>query len=124
MLFRSVCGNAKDAKTGLPLFSTKRWVKANAVLLLAKEGFLSDVEGVPLYERAGRDKNGLMKFWCTRGTGALEGGPHGDIYRHFGALNGASFDSEQPQWTTLTWCVRNSGPSVHERLFDRSSNCL
>ncbi|KAK4700876.1 hypothetical protein P7C70_g5367, partial [Phenoliferia sp. Uapishka_3] len=81
------CGNAKDAKTKLPLFSKKAWTKANAVLELAREGFLSDIVGVVLYEEAGRDKYGLMRFWCCRGTGMLEGGPHGDIYQKFGALN-------------------------------------
>lgn len=88
-LVYATCENATDVKTGLPLFSTKGWEKATASLLLAKEGFLSDLEGVPLYEEAGRDKYGLRRYWCTRGTGPLEEGPHGDIYSHFGALNGA-----------------------------------
>jgi CRISPR-associated Cas5-like protein len=81
-------GNAPDAKTGLPLFSAKAWKKANAVLELAREGYLSDVKGVVLYEKAGIDKYGLQKYKCLRGTNKVEGGPHGDIYRKFGALHG------------------------------------
>jgi hypothetical protein len=81
-------GNAQDAKTGLPLFSKEGWKKANAVLELAREGYLSDIKGVVLYEKAGIDQYGLQKYKCLRGTNKVEGGPHGDIYRKFGALNG------------------------------------
>jgi CRISPR-associated Cas5-like protein len=84
-------GNAPDAKTGLPLFSPQAWLKANAVLELAREGYLSDAKGVVLYEKAGIDKYGLQKYKCLRGTNKVEGGPHGDIYRKFGALHGTNF---------------------------------
>lgn len=87
----NTCGNAKDAKTGLPLFSAECWKKARAVVELAREAFLSDLEGVIIYEKAGRDQYGLIRWWCLRGTGSVEGGPHDDIYRKFGALNGSSF---------------------------------
>jgi hypothetical protein len=63
-------GNALDAKTGLPLFSKEGWKKANAVLELAREGYLSDVKGVVLYEKAGIDKYGLQKYkspWHQQG---------------------------------------------------------
>ncbi|KAH9478811.1 Werner Syndrome-like exonuclease [Psilocybe cubensis] len=80
-------GNALDVKTGLPLFSADAQQKANAVIELAREGYLSDIEGVVLYERAGIDKYGLQKYKCLRGTNNVEGGPHGDIYRKFGALH-------------------------------------
>jgi hypothetical protein len=42
--------NTLDAKTGQPLFSKKAWEKANAVLKLAHQGYLSDINGVVLYE--------------------------------------------------------------------------
>ncbi|KAH9486050.1 Exonuclease 3'-5' domain-containing protein 2 [Psilocybe cubensis] len=80
-------GNALDVKTGLPLFNADAHQKANAVIELAREGYLSDIEGVVLYERAGIDKYGLQKYKCLRGTNNVEGGPHGDIYRKFGALH-------------------------------------
>jgi hypothetical protein len=87
----STFGNALDAKTSLPLFSKQAWLKANSVLELAREGYLSDVKGVVLYEKAGIDKYGLQKYKCLRGTNKVEGGPHGDIYRKFGALHGVHF---------------------------------
>lgn len=84
-------GNALDAKTSQPLFSKEAWKKANSVLELAREGYLSDIKGVVLYEKAGIDKYGLQKYKCLRGTNKVEGGPHGDIYRKFGALHGMCF---------------------------------
>ncbi len=81
-------GNSVDAKTGVPLFNPMAWQKAHAVLDLAREGYLSDNNGIVLYEKAGVDKHGLQKWKCLRGTNNVEGGPHGDIYRKFGALHG------------------------------------
>ena len=81
-------GNALDAKTNLPLFTAQAWEKATAVLELARQGYLSDNPGVVLYEKAGVDKYGLQKWKCLRGTNNVEGGPHGDIYRKFGAVHG------------------------------------
>ncbi|KAK0221579.1 hypothetical protein IW262DRAFT_1459842 [Armillaria fumosa] len=82
-----IFGNAKDAKTGAPLFNKNAWSKANAVLELAQEGYLSDIDGVVLYEKSGVDQYGLQKWVCLHGTNKVEGGPHGDIYRKFGALH-------------------------------------
>ncbi|KAJ2922273.1 hypothetical protein H1R20_g14824, partial [Candolleomyces eurysporus] len=79
--------NARDAKTGEVLFTPTVRVKANALLELARQGYFSDIDDVPMYERAGVDKYGLQKWRCLRGTNNVEGGPHGDIYRKFGALN-------------------------------------
>ncbi|KAJ6536480.1 hypothetical protein DFH09DRAFT_1091440 [Mycena vulgaris] len=62
----NVFGNAPDAETGRPLFDKKAWEKANAVLELAREGYLSDIEGVVLYEKAGLDEYGLWR-WVFRG---------------------------------------------------------
>ncbi|TEB22231.1 hypothetical protein FA13DRAFT_1819084 [Coprinellus micaceus] len=83
----SVFENAKDAKTGEVLFTPSVCEKANALLDLARQGYFSDIEDVPMYEKAGIDKYGLQKWRCLRGTNNVEGGPHGDIYRKFGALN-------------------------------------
>lgn len=80
--------NAIDAKTGAPLFTEQLRAKADAVLGLAREGYLSDVTGVPMYEKAGVDQYGMQKWKCLRGTNNVGGGPHGDIYRKFGALHG------------------------------------
>ena len=93
-------GNALDVKTNLPLFNAEAHCKANAVLELARQGYLSDIEGVSLYERAGIDKYGLQKWKCLRGTNNVEGGPHGDIYWKFGALHGRRY-SIQPHSNCL-----------------------
>lgn len=85
----SVFENTKDAKTGEVLFTPLVREKAKSLLDLAREGYFSDLEDVPMYEKAGIDKYGLQKWRCLRGTNNVEGGPHGDIYRKFGALNGA-----------------------------------
>lgn len=81
--------DAVDAKTGAPLFTDQLRAKADAVLELAREGYLSDTLGVLMYEKAGVDQYGMQKWKCLRGTNNVEGGPHSDIYRKFGALHGA-----------------------------------
>jgi hypothetical protein len=108
-------GNALDAKTNTPLFSKQAWKKANAVLELARQGYLSDLEGVVLYERAGMDKHGLQLWKCLRGTNKVEGGPHGDIYRKFGALNGKSHCHNMPFCNIFTFFT--AGPRL-------TMNCL
>ncbi|KAJ3508637.1 hypothetical protein NMY22_g16549 [Coprinellus aureogranulatus] len=83
----SVFANARDGKTNEVLFTPAVWDKAKALLELARQGYYSDLPDVPLYEKAGVDQYGLQKWRCLRGTNNVEGGPHGDIYRKFGALN-------------------------------------
>ena len=56
--------DAIDAKTRVPLFTEAFSTKANAVVELGRQGYLSDVVGVPMYEQAGVDKYGLQM--CTR----------------------------------------------------------
>ncbi|KAK7025856.1 hypothetical protein R3P38DRAFT_3531780 [Favolaschia claudopus] len=85
----NIFGGALDAKSGQPLFNATARQKAEAVLDLAREGYLSDPTGVVLYEKVGVDKHALELFSCRRGTNKLEGGPHSDIYRKFGAFHAA-----------------------------------
>jgi len=85
--------DAIDAKTRVPLFTKAFSAKADAVLELGRQGYLSDVVDIPMYERAGVDKYGLQTWKCIRGTNKVEGGPHGDIYRKFGALHGDYFQA-------------------------------
>ena len=86
-------GHGLDAKTGEPLFNKKAWAKAKSILELAREGYLSDIKGVVLYEKVGIDSYGLQTYKCLRGTNKVEGGPHADIYKKFGALHGMSICS-------------------------------
>ncbi|KZP09283.1 hypothetical protein FIBSPDRAFT_938563 [Athelia psychrophila] len=92
-------GPSLDAKTGQPLFSKLATQKAKAVVDLARQGYLSDIKGVVLYEKAGVDQHGLQIYRCLRGTNKVEGGPHGDIYRKFGALNVADSLKAGPRLT-------------------------
>ncbi|KAL0565977.1 hypothetical protein V5O48_016044 [Marasmius crinis-equi] len=70
-----------------PLFNKAAWEKAASVIGLACEGYLSDIVGIKLYEKAGVDQFGLHLHRCIHGTNKVEGGPHADIYRKFGALH-------------------------------------
>ena len=114
-------GNALDAKTGQPLFSKQAWEKANAVLELACQGYLSDIDGVVFYERAGIDQHGLQLWKCLRGTNMVEGGPHGDIYRKFGALHGKSYNKLKnlvSDFYNISWATS------YCELLDRSSHLV
>lgn len=105
--------HATDAKTGVPLFTPAFIAKAEAVLELARQGHLSDVPDIPMYEHAGIDKYGLQKWKCVRGTNKVEGGPHGDIYRKFGALHGKLLHLD----TSLISSQSSAGPRL-------TTNCL
>ncbi|KAK7443807.1 hypothetical protein VKT23_015587, partial [Stygiomarasmius scandens] len=80
-------GSAIDLKTRAPLFNKLALQKANSVLELAKQRYLSDIDGVQMYEKTTIDKYGLQKYICLQGTNKVEGGPHADIYRKFGGLH-------------------------------------
>ncbi|KAJ3966347.1 hypothetical protein EV361DRAFT_954161 [Lentinula raphanica] len=80
-------GKAVDASNGAHLFNDAAWKKSSAILQLAQEGYLLDLDGVALYEKDKIDQYGLQKYRCLRGTNKVEGGPHGDIYCKFGALH-------------------------------------
>ncbi|KAG6809744.1 hypothetical protein H0H92_014893, partial [Tricholoma furcatifolium] len=90
-------GSALDSKTQQPLFNKTSWQKADAIVHLAREGYLSDRKDVPMYKKARIDKYGLQVYSSLRGTNKVEGGPHSDIYRKFSALHdGAASYSD---WT-------------------------
>lgn len=57
--------NAVDLKSGASLFTIQFCAKANPVLDLAHQGYLSDLEGIPLYEWGNIDKYGLQIWICT-----------------------------------------------------------
>lgn len=82
-----IFGSALNVKTNAPLFNKEVQKKATAVVELAHQGYLSDVDGIVMYKNAGIDKFRLKKWKCLQGTNSIEGGPHGNIYRKFGALN-------------------------------------
>jgi len=57
-------GNALDAKTGQPLFSKQAWDKANSVLELAHQGYLSDLGecAIALHGRGTRPSGKLVSI--------------------------------------------------------------
>ena len=107
--------DAIDAKTRVPLFTEAFSAKADAVLELGRQGYLSDVVDIPMYERAGVDKYGLQTWKCVRGTNKVEGGPHGDIYRKFGALHGDYFQAFITIQNSLLPC---SWTTPHHKLLN------
>lgn len=82
-------GPLKDSKTGQPLFNDNAWEIAKNVLENIRRGFYSDPPGIPLYFTQGRDKYGLLRYKCHRGTNTIEGGVHQNIIRWFGKFNAA-----------------------------------
>ena len=84
----STYGPLKDAKRGsLTLFNDQIWDIAKSILDNIRCGFYSDPPGIPLYYTCGRDKHGLMRYRCVRGTNGIEGGVHQNIRRWFGVFN-------------------------------------
>ena len=94
--------------------------KGKCCLKLAYQGYLSDLDGVVLYEQAGIDQHGLQLWTCLCGTNKVEGGPHGDIYCKFGALHGKSSYYCVAFLSCLYICIYSWTSSGYE-LFDRSS---
>ncbi|KAG6848519.1 hypothetical protein H0H93_016335 [Arthromyces matolae] len=80
-------GPLKDAKTGTPLFNEKCWDIAKNALENIRRGYYSDPPGVTLYYPRKRDKFGLQRYRCCRGTPGIEGGVHQNIIRWFGSFN-------------------------------------
>ena len=74
-----VFGRMRDSKTDQPLFNKKAWNKAKGVLSEILAGYASDVPGVVYYYQKLNadgtrmvDKLGNAKFWCDRGSNAVE----------------------------------------------------
>jgi hypothetical protein len=70
-----------------PLFNQKARKQAENILHTARQGFLSDPPGIPLYYKIGVDRNGLNYYRTVRGTNSIEGGIHMPLRRTFGSLN-------------------------------------
>jgi hypothetical protein len=85
----AVYGPLKDAKTSLPLFNDKAWELSKNALENIRRGYYSDPPNIQLYFTCGKDKYGLMRYRCCRGTNGIEGGVHQNIIRWFGTFNAA-----------------------------------
>ncbi|KAI7874434.1 uncharacterized protein EV154DRAFT_569718 [Mucor mucedo] len=75
-------------KTGHPLFDKESILASKRVMDQIEAGYVSDiVDGPPLYTEKGFDKNGLMRYACSRGTSSVEGSCHFNIIRKFSSFN-------------------------------------
>ncbi|GAA5803691.1 hypothetical protein HPULCUR_009174 [Helicostylum pulchrum] len=76
------------SRTGLPLFDNEAAATSQRILEEIRQGNVSDVVGGPsLYTEIGEDKNGLMKYRCSRGTSSVEDSVHFNIIRKFASYN-------------------------------------
>ncbi|KAG2191844.1 hypothetical protein INT47_009991, partial [Mucor saturninus] len=81
-------GPAKCILSGKPLFNEDAWSASKHVLEEIRLGHVSDIANGPvLYTEKGYDKNGLMKYRCSRGTSSVEGSVHMNIIRKFASYN-------------------------------------
>ncbi|KAG2198707.1 hypothetical protein INT47_005392 [Mucor saturninus] len=81
-------GPAKCVLSGKPLFNEDAWSASKHVLEEIRLGHVSDVlNGPVLYTEKRFDKNGLMKYRCSRGTSSVEGSVHMNIIRKFASYN-------------------------------------
>ncbi|KAI9260268.1 hypothetical protein EDC94DRAFT_648927 [Helicostylum pulchrum] len=76
------------SRTGLLLFDNEAAATSQRILEEIRQGNVSDVVGGPsLYTEIGEDKNGLMKYRCSRGTSSVEDSVHFNIIRKFASYN-------------------------------------
>jgi hypothetical protein len=72
-------GPLKDSITGQALFNDKAWEIADNALENIRRGYYSNPPNIPLYYTRRRDKYGLLRYKCRRGTNSIEGGVHQNI---------------------------------------------
>ncbi|CAO3622156.1 unnamed protein product [Mucor hiemalis] len=90
-LLFSYYGPLKCVLSGRPLFNEYAWHAAKHVMEEIRLGHVSDVVNGPLlYTEKGYDKNGVMKYRCSRGTSSVEGSVHMNIIRKFASYNAGS----------------------------------
>jgi hypothetical protein len=80
-------GPLRDSTSGLPLFNSRAWDITKNVLENIRRGYYSDPPNISLYYPRAKDKYGLQRYKCCRGTNGIEGGVHQNIIRWFGAFN-------------------------------------
>ncbi|CAO3657230.1 unnamed protein product [Mucor hiemalis] len=80
--------NVVCVSTDRKLFDKEIRAASLRVLEQVKAGYVSDVvDGPPLYTEKGMDKNGLMRYACSRGTSSVEGACHFNVIRKFPSFN-------------------------------------
>ncbi|KAF8234135.1 hypothetical protein L208DRAFT_1263575, partial [Tricholoma matsutake] len=83
----NVCGPLLNPTSGWPLFNSHAWEVAANVLENIQRGYYSDPPNSSFYHPSGKDKHGLMRYQCVRGTNAIKGGIHQNVIQWFRAFN-------------------------------------
>lgn len=107
-------------QTNQYLFPKDAEQMAERLLDTARQGFLSDPKGIPLYFLMGVDQDGLQIYRTIRGTNSVEGGVHMAVRRIFGALQASP---ELAELILANWMLRrNKTVSPTEKLFIQNTN--
>jgi hypothetical protein len=75
------------------------------LLQTAREGYLWDPPGIPLYYLMGKDRDGLIIYRTVRGTNSLERGFHMVVRRIFGSLRASP---EVAECILINWILRRN----------------
>jgi hypothetical protein len=92
-------------KSNGPFFSDDAKEMVQHLLQTAREGYLSDPPGIPLYYLMGVDRDGLKIYRTVRGTNSLEGGFHMVVRRIFGSLRASP---ELTECILINWILRRN----------------
>ncbi|KAJ7474233.1 hypothetical protein FB451DRAFT_1398222 [Mycena latifolia] len=94
-------------------FSDEAKEMVHNLLQTARDGYLSDPPGIPLYYLMGKDRDGLNIYRTVRGTNSLEGGFHMVVRRIFGSLRASP---ELAECILINWILRrNMRVGFHNR---------
>ncbi|KAJ6595305.1 hypothetical protein B0H10DRAFT_2232939 [Mycena sp. CBHHK59/15] len=99
-------------KSNGPFFSDEAKEMVQHLLQTAREGYLSDPPGIPLYYLMGKDRDGLNVYRTVRGTNSLEGGFHMVVRRIFGSLRASPELAESAHRTPANTPMPSSGSTT------------
>ncbi|KAF5382845.1 hypothetical protein D9757_007324 [Collybiopsis confluens] len=103
-----ICSTQQGRKK--PFFSKEAREMADRLLETARQGFLSDPDGISLYYIMATDKDGLTIYRTVRGTNSVEGGVHMAVRRVFGSLQASP---ELAECLLLNWILRRNRTVGH-----------
>ena len=102
--YRNVICTAQSGQAKY-FFSKDAREMSERLLDTARQGFLSDPPGIPLYYHMGIDRDGLTVYRTIRGTNSVEGGVHMAVRRVFGSLQASP---ELAECLLLNWMLRRN----------------
>jgi hypothetical protein len=92
-------------KSNGPFFSDDTKEMVQHLLQTAREGYLLDPPGIPLYYLMGADRDGLKIYRTVRGTNSLEGGFHMVVRHILGSLRASP---ELVECILINWILRRN----------------